>query len=266
MKKLGCCKTLFCTLYVAFFLSGCAIYEKPQAVTSKEQREITGKDGKIMVLIPAGEFTMGSPEGKGYYNEHPSHKVYLDAYYIDKYEVTVAQYRKFCEATGRSMPKMPRWGWIDNHPIVKVTWHDATAYAEYYGKRLPTEAEWEKACRSGSNTRYCYGDAESELGKYAWYGEKGTTSSVGQKEPNAWGLYDMHGNVWEWCADRHETDYYKDSPYKNPQGPSSGRERVLRGGGWGNMPGSCRSASRNGVYSTTRGNRIGFRCAASATQ
>jgi len=232
------------------------------------QKEITGKDGAVMVLIPAGEFMMGSPWREGDADEKLQHKVYLDAYYIDKCEVTVGQYRKYCEATGRSMPKAPVWGWIDSHPMVNVCWEDASAYARYYGKRLPTEAEWEKACRAGSETRYCYGDDESRLGQYAWYTSNSGngTHPIGEKKPNAWGLYDMHGNVWEWCSDWYEGDYYSNSPIRNPLGPNTGSYRVLRGGSWFITPVSCRSAGRDWYGPTVRIGDGGFRCAASAAQ
>ena len=240
-------------------------------VLNAEQKEIIGKDGASMILIPEGEFLMGSPQEEGFASEHPQHKVFLNAYYIDKYEVTVAQYKKFCEATGRSMPKStPPWGWNDTHPIVYVTWYDATAYATHYGKRLPTEAEWEKAARAGSETRYCFGDVEADLKNYAWYGDyrQGSTHPVGTKKPNAFGLYDTAGNVWEWCNDWADKNYYKNSPKDNPQGPTSGTGRMLRGGSWPGKSDFCRSAYRGGDVGTPPGPDscsafFGFRCASS---
>jgi formylglycine-generating enzyme len=231
--------------------------------------EIIGKDGAPMMLVPSGEFVMGSPKGEGSDDEHPQHKVYLDAYHIDKYPVTVKQYKRYCDETGKDMPYEPDWGWKDEHPIVNVTWEEAVEYAEYYGKRLPTEAEWEKACRAGSETEYCFGDNEEGLGAYGWFeGNAGKrTHPVGQKKPNAWGIYDMHGNVWEWCSDWYGKDYYKSSPGENPQGPVSGEYRVLRGGGWIAAPNPCRSANRGwDVPALWVINLIGFRCVASAAQ
>jgi len=230
---------------------------------------ITGKDGAEMVLIPAGEFIMGSDTGGS--DEKPVHKVYLDAYYIDKYEVTFEQYDKFCEATGRRKPRDSGWG-RGNRPVINVSWNDAVAYAEYYGKRLPTEAEWEKACRAGSNTKYCFGDAELELSDYAWYDKNSgnKTHPVGEKKPNAWGIYDMHGNVWEWCSDWYDDKYYsvvaEQSSAKNPKGPNSGSYRVLRGGSWDYFAVGCRSAFRGWDSPTVRYPIIGFRCALSGAQ
>ena len=232
-------------------------------VLNAEQKEVTGKDG-AMVSVPAGEFLMGSPSGEVNLRwENPQHKVFLDTYYIDKYEVTVAQYRKFCQETGKSMPPAPPWGWQDNHPIANVTWYDAAAYAKYYDKRLPTEAEWEKACRADSNTKYCSVDAGTNLGDYAWYSANSTkqTHPVGTKKPNALGIYDMHGTVWEWCSDWYNENYYKNSPATNPKGPSSGPGRVLRGGGWYSSAGYCRSAFRNWDPPSFRRVNYGFRCA-----
>ena len=218
----------------------------------------------VMVLIPAGEFLMGSPPGGGSSDEHPQHRVYLDAYYIDKYPVTVAQYRKFCEATGREMPSNPEaytlgWGWQDNNPIINVSWEDANAYARYYGNRLPTEAEWEKACRAGSTTKYCFGDDEMALPDYAWYAKNSNRQPhpVGTKKPNAFGIYDMHGNVWEWCADWYDQNYYANSPTNNPKGPVSGQYRVLRGCSFDFA--ECRSANRVKNHPTFSYAYTGFR-------
>lgn len=229
------------------------------------QKEITSRDNSQMVLIPAGAFLIGSPQGEGYDAEHPQHKVILDAYYIDKYEVTVAQYRKFCEATGRSMPPVPYWGWQDNHSIVNVSWADAVVYVNYYGKRLPTEAEWEKAVRAGSTTKYCFGDAEMDLPAYAWYNDNSSDHPhpIGTKKPNVFGLYDMYGNAWEWCSDWYDVNYYASSLTNNPKGPARGQDRVLRGGGWGSTDVSCRSAGRFGCHPTVVGAALGFRCASS---
>jgi formylglycine-generating enzyme len=216
-----------------------------------------------MVLIPAGDFLMGSPEGEGEADEHPQRKVYLHPYYIDKYLVTVAQYRKFCEATGKKMPEAPKWGWQDDHPIVYVTWGDAVAYAQHYGKRLPTEAEWEKACRAGTTTKYFFGNNVLELGDYAWYFANSSrqTHPVGTKKPNGFGLYDMYGNAWEWCSDWYDPEYYKSNPTNDLKAPASGKYRVLRGGGWGYTFDLCRSAYRVGALPEYGYVIAGFRCA-----
>jgi formylglycine-generating enzyme required for sulfatase activity len=127
--------------------------------------------------------------------------------------------------------------------------------------RLPTEAQWEYACRAGSTTRYCFGDDDSELGEYAWYAANSgnTTHPVGEKKPNAWGLYDMHGNVWEWCQDWYDSGYYAKSPTDDPTGAATGSDRVYRGGSWGNPAGLCRSADRLGSGPGGRGSFLGFR-------
>lgn len=160
------------------------------------------------------------------------------------------------------MPSVPSWGWQDNHPIVKVSWNDAAAYANHYGKRLPTEAEWEKACRAGSTTKYCFGNNEKNLGDYAWYfvNSNKQIHPVGTKKPNVFGIYDMHGTVWEWCSDWYNEDYYKNSPADNPKGPASGPGRVLRGGGWYSSVGYCRSAFRNWDPPSFECVNYGFRC------
>ena len=253
---------VFSTLLVCFLLV-------VQPLKSAElPKEIIGKDGVKMVLIPAGEFLMGSPEGEGRPQEHPRHKIYLDAYYIDKCEITVAQYKKFCEMTGRRMPILPSWS-KENHPIIKVDWTDAVAYARYFNERLPTEAEWEKACCADSATNYSFGDSKTKLGEYAWYHDNSAhkTHPVGSKKPNAFGVYDMHGSVFEWCSDwfnipdiDNATTYYSRSPFRNPQGPSSGQYRVKRGGSWYSGSDSCRCASRSYSDPSYGFSDYGFRC------
>jgi len=227
----------------------------------------TGKDGAEMVLIPAGEFQMGSNDGSS--DEKPAHTVYLDDFYMDKYEVTNALYKKFMDATGHKAP----FYWNDgeynalNQPVVGVSWNDAKAYAEWAEKRLPTEAEWEKAARGGLvGKKYPWGDSLTHDdanyygtgGKDKWDG----TSPVGSFAPNGYGLYDMAGNVWEWCADWYDKDYYSDSPSRNPTGPGTGTRRVLRGGSsnYFNIN-YLRAANRNGYDPTSMFTIVGFRCA-----
>ncbi|MEP7342803.1 MAG: SUMF1/EgtB/PvdO family nonheme iron enzyme [Acidobacteriota bacterium] len=187
-----------------------------------------------MIAIRGGEFQMGSNERD---NEKPIHRVTLSPFHIGKYQVTQAQWQTV-------MDENPSRFKGDKLPVENVPWDDAVKFCEKLSKqtgrnyRLPTEAEWEYACRAGSTTKYCFGDDDALLKDYAWYkvnsGNK--THPVGEKKPNDWGLHDMHGNVWEWCQDWYDKNYYKQSPEKDPQGPASGDYRVLRGGSWyGNL-------------------------------
>jgi len=231
---------------------------------------IMGQDGAPMALIPAGEFHMGDPFNEGGANERPRHTVYLDAFYIDIYEVTNAQYQKFMDAVGYAGP-----GYWNNssynapdQPVVGVSWHDAVAYAEWAGKVLPTEAQWEKAARGGLvGKRYPWGDEAPDAdGVYrASYGNSTAdgyryAAPVGSFASNGYGLYDMAGNVWEWCADWYDGGYYADSPNDNPLGPSSGTARVLRGGSWYSNPYYLRVAHRALGPPTSTLNHVGFRC------
>lgn len=249
-----------------------------------ERAEITGKDGARMVLIPSGDFEMGSSDINSDVREKPLHTVYVDVFYMDKYAVTNAQYRKFVEATDYKQPKGysigTRGEWLefrpwlsdrfnrDNHPVVCVNWEDANAYAKWASKRLPTEAEWEKAARGGLlGKKYPWGD-KLRHDNANYFGVEGNdvwdfgTAPVGSFAPNSYGLHDMAGNIWEWCADWYDKDYYKSSPRQNPTGPVSGTYRVLRGGTWGQGPDlqrvAHRGALRQGIPESSF--QIGFRC------
>ncbi|MEA3278939.1 MAG: formylglycine-generating enzyme family protein [Pseudomonadota bacterium] len=236
-------------------------------------------EGPDMVWLPAGTFQMGDELGRD--NEKPAHQVRLDTFSVGQYPVTFEEYDRFCAATDREPPKDYGWG-RGRRPSVGVSWEDAQAYCEWLSEqtgasyRLLTEAQWEYACRAGSSTRYCFDDDEEALGEYAWYGEdwqKGSTHPVGEKRPNAWQLYDMHGNVWEWVSDWYATDSYEQltattrlvasgdeqRASENPTGPESGSGRVVRGGSWGDGAGSCRSAYRDGSDPGDRGDNLGFR-------
>lgn len=198
------------------------------------------KDSTMMILIPAGEFAMGSNE---YDDTKPIHTVYLDTFYIDKYEITVGQYRKFAQATGRNMPDQPGWNEGDNNPVVNSTWYDASAYALWAAKRLPTEAEWEKAARGSDERNYPWGNtwdaSKCNNGQNKIINPYGgakcaKTTPVGRfpQDVSPYGVMDMAGNVSEWCSDWYAPYYYKKSPARNPTGPSSGSYRVVRGGNW----------------------------------
>jgi iron(II)-dependent oxidoreductase len=221
-----------------------------------------------MVRVPSGEFVMGD-ESEGDHN--PPHKVNVKTFYLDKYEVTNAQYFAFCKATERKLPEY--WGsqtyrcgseWPD-HPVVGVSWRDANAYAEWIGKRLPTEAEWEYAARGGlAEKNYPHGDdIDSTTVNYANAGTGGTMP-IGSYPPNGFGLHDMSGNVVEWVADRYAANYYEKSPDENPAGPEAGKFRVIRGGGWHTGPFCSRVYFRNALPANWLDINVGFRCARDA--
>jgi len=206
-----------------------------------------------MVFVPGGTFQMGSYSGDD--DEKPVHTITVSSFYMDKTEVTQAEYRKV-------MGKNPSsFSGCDDCPVETVSWHDANEYARKVGKRLPTEAEWEYAARGGNKSKgYTY-SGSNDLNAAGWYDNNSgsKTHPVAQKQPNELGLYDMSGNVWEWCSDWYSDSYYHSSPKNDPQGPNSGSSRVLRGGSWSSFDGSCRVANRNGLNPDYGGNDIGFR-------
>lgn len=215
-----------------------------------------------LVLIPAGSFMMGSPFGESGRDddEGPQHRVTISRpFYMGVYEVTQAQYQAVTGGNPSSFSGR-------NNPVETVSWNDATNFCKALSRktgktfRLPTEAEWEYACRAGTSTRFCFGDSDSDLGRYAWYGSNSGSKAhpVGQKKANAFGLYDMHGNVWEWCSDWY-ADSYANAKTDDPQGPASGTARVMRGGPWYTVPQRCRSATRSRVAPDYRFFSFGFR-------
>jgi len=227
-------------------------------------------DGAVMIYVQKGEFLMGSDKSKDSMasdNELPQRKVYLDGYWIYKHEVTVAQYRKFCNETGRQMPSAPSWGW-DNHPIVNVTWNDAVAYCNWAGVQLPTEAQWEKAARGTDGRIWPWGNQwdASKCNSYNNTGPTKQATPVGNypQDASPYGVMDMAGNVCEWCADWYDKNYYASASNRNPQGPSSGTYRVLRGGSYGNnvVP-RVRAAYRYRLGPDYSSFNWGFRCASS---
>jgi len=232
------------------------------------------KDGMKMLYIPAGEFQMGSKDGES--DEQPIHSVYLDAYWIDETEVTKAMYTKCVAISVCSTPYDSDFGdsSYSNHPVKFVSWFDAETYCEWAGARLPSEAEWEKAARGDlESKKYPWGDKSPSCQAGAKNGAQYTscnnytinqTVSVGSFSPNSFGIYDMAGNVWEWVADWHDSEYYANSPSNNPSGPSSGELRVLRGGSWGGGEFYLRSAYRFRYDPAKSYAGIGFRCLHSA--
>jgi formylglycine-generating enzyme required for sulfatase activity len=241
-------------------------------------KKIVVKDLAPMMLVPAGEFTMGSNEGND--DEKPVHRINLDAYYIDKHEVTVGQYGEFLEANSFDPP--PSWTTMaqpphENRPVVNVDWKDANTYCKWAGKRLPTEAEWEKAARGTDQRIYPWGNdppnpQRANYGKTTWNNHAALVP-VGQLQDgkSPYGIDGLAGNVWEWVSDWYDPDYYATSPSRNPAGPETGKYKVVRGGSWDLAPENLRSARRDfNISSTTdydspayRNFNSGFRCAKS---
>jgi len=246
----------------------------PTAAPAADASEITDATGVPMRLVPAGEFTMGSDS---YDDEKPVHQVYLDAFYMDVYEVTNAAY-KTCVDAGRCTPPHGTSSYtrssyygnsqFDNYPVINVDWNQANAYCEWRGAQLPTEAQWEKAARGTDGRIYPWGDtpptcslANFSAGKYCVGDTWKAGSSESGKSP--YGIYDLAGNVWEWVADWYDSSYYSISPSNNPQGPASGEYRAVRGGSWLNNGNNLRSADRNRNVPSDSNNYLGFRCALS---
>lgn len=283
-------KTLFAIIAVAICLSVAAV-SYGQALIYRQPAPTEN-----MVRIPAGEFRMGSNDKEASRDEAPVHTVYVDAFYIDKYEVTNAQYKKFVDAnpawrkdripaqyhaggylqdwTGNNYPRGK-----DNHPVVYVSWYAAMAYAKWAGNRLPTEAEWEKAARGGLvGKKYPWGNSTYFVEANYEGGLEGRgTTPVGDYSPNGYGLYDMAGNVEEWCLDAYEPNFYARSPHANPiAGGNSIKQlldnytgikanRVLRGGAWDDGARYVRVAKRRNQTPVTTYSEYGFRCAKSVT-
>ncbi len=239
-----------------------------------------------VAYVPGGEFVMGSDRGD--IDERPQRLVYLDAFEIDKYEVTNVQYQRFLMATGRHGPRRwearyehlllkasPDWDGATyppgegTYPAAGIRWEDAAAYCSWVGKRLPTEAEWEKAARGTDGRTYPWGEA--------WDPDRGNTGEAGRNYPqpvasypagaSPYGALDMAGNLWEWVSDLYDRQYYARAPGQNPAGPSSGTgERVLRGGAWDSSADQVRTSYRNATHFFGPNFRVGFRCARSASR
>jgi iron(II)-dependent oxidoreductase len=240
-----------------------------------------------MMRIPEGWFLMGSTkkvDRNAYPAEMPQRKVYLDAYEIDKFEVTTVQFLKFVLATNRD----PLIDWqydggnfqeeMANHPVMHVSWFDADAYCKWIGKRLPTEAEWEKAARGEDGRIYPWGNQPAGLSR-SNFGRTGLSGPVRDRPErlllyppiisvdkydngvSPYGVFQMSGNVSEWVADWYEPKYYATAPEKNPKGPETGTQRAFRGGGWIDSTPTVRAAQRNGTEPSTKMNWMGFRCA-----
>jgi formylglycine-generating enzyme required for sulfatase activity len=234
------------------------------SISNGNPKIIKNSIGMEFVLIPAGSFMMGADRNfeDAFEDELPQHKVVISrSFYIGEYEVTQAQWVAIMGNNPSKFKDRKR-------PVEQVAWDDVKEFIHILNKkektnayRLPTEAEWEYAARAGSDTTYCFGDDPDDLSQYAWINENSgkKTHPVAKLKKNAWGIYDMHGNVWEWCQDNYGDKYYSNSPLMDPKGPSKGSLRVGRGGSWSSDARHCRSAVR---YHDSQGDRdpdVGFR-------
>jgi formylglycine-generating enzyme required for sulfatase activity len=256
----------------------------PSSALSFTPVTITTKSGVEMALIPGGTFDMGSQHGRE--EERPTHKVTLDSFLMDRYEVKQSEFDKLGQ--NEAFPNPSHFKGPDL-PVEQVTWPQAARFCnarsrveglqpcynedtgecnfQADGYRLPTEAEWEYACRAGTDTDYSFGSEARKLGDFAWFTDNAAkkTHPCGQKKPNPWGLFDMHGNVAEWCQDVYDKGYYQVSPTQNPHGPADGKEYVLRGGSWKSEADALRSSYRLGDNpgfsdACLARDAIGFRC------
>jgi formylglycine-generating enzyme required for sulfatase activity len=283
---------LFCLLLIFVTQNGCTKKEPPSAgnettneISSESHQPeqgkvITNPIGMKLVHIPAGSFMMGSGDSAAqltkqygkltFAAEFPQHQVHISkGFWMGQTEVTQGQYKSVMNAQPWSRKRYVQES--ANNPAVYVSWDDAVEFcrklSQQEGKtyRLPPEAEWEYACRAGTTTRFSFGDSDSSLGDYAWFTgnayrvDQKYGHSVGQKNPNPWGLYDIHGNVWEWCSDYYDREYYSNSPSVDPNGPSSGGFRCLRGGSWGLTEDGLRCSYRNFSHPGVRTVSVGFR-------
>ena len=276
-------------LWLGLVLLG-ACGQAPAAVPSSDSDTTRTRavDGAAMVYVPVGEFLMGSTDAdaKAGDDEKPQHRVYLDALWIDRTEVTNAQYVGFLNALGehasacggqdcaetqvedkyshivRRNGRYEVEPGFEEHPVTQVSWYGAVAYCGWAGARLPTEAEWEKAARGVDGYLYPWGNKAADCRK-AQYGDcGGETVPAGSRPAGAspFGALDMAGNVWEWVSDWYDPEYYGSSPEQNPQGPAMGRYRVFRGGAWGYPPAFIRTGDRARNRPTYAGFGLGFRC------
>ncbi len=239
-------------------------------------------DSEEMVLIPAGPFIMGSRQSLVELNpvdllntdrhalgpEDPAHETILDDYYIDRFEVTNGDYMKFVEASGAAKPRThdnPDFN-DPRQPVAGVNWKEANAYCEWRGKRLPSEAEWEKAGRGKRPVKYPWGNEAPESSRLNYNEELNKTTPVGSYEAGKsdYGVHDLSGNVAEWTNDWHLPEYYLFSPKENPPGPEKGQYKVLRGGNWRNNADDVRLTYRNATIPSLRNLGVGFRCAKNA--
>jgi formylglycine-generating enzyme required for sulfatase activity len=226
-----------------------------------------------MVEVPEGLFAMGVDGIQALEDERPKHQIWLPAFLMDLHEVTTAQYAAFLAATNRAAPW--QWNAVDltqhrDRPVIGVDWSDADAYCRWKGKRLPTEAEWEKSARGTDGRLYPWGNrsphkdlANFALGARFSYSQVLMPVQSYEQGKSPYGLYQMAGNVWEWVQDWYNTNYYEVSPELNPQGPEQGQFKVLRGGSWSDLPKYLLAYGRFKLPPDTRNSYVGFRCAKS---
>jgi formylglycine-generating enzyme required for sulfatase activity len=251
-------RRLLAGVLTAAVLAGCG--QQTEESQPGGNQVVKTRCGMNMVSILGGQFTMGASEGP--IDVKPAHEVKVDGFLMDQCEITQENYEG---VTGKNPArrKSPK------NPVEQVTWTAAVKFCNARsmqegltpcyntntwecdfsgsGYRLPTEAEWEYACRAGTQSRFYFGEDANELRSFGWFegNSQAKPHPVGQRKPNAWGLYDMAGNVWEWCNDFYGSKYYRESPGDNPRGPKQGEKRVLRGGAWSSSAGSCTSWVRN---------------------
>ena len=273
--------------YVSFLAIGLIL----TVLAGCDQSSVSSVPPEDMVLIPAGEFVMGTNSEGANADQKPAHTAYLEAFYIDKHEVTNAQYEEFILANGykkRAFWTEEGWNFIQkfqfdadewhqietpvqygensvstepDHPVIGVSWHEANAYAAWAGKRLPTEAEWEKAARGTDGRIYPWGN-RMDFSKLSYFPHVIKLQAVGSFPEGAspYGVMDVAGGVWEWCADWYDDSYYSQNPRKNPTGPDKGEYRVLRGGGWDSIRLQLQTFYRYYDKANRRTYNIGFRC------
>ena len=253
---------LLAAAWLPVVLFGCSgrpgVRQEADVENTSEDDTLRPPSGGNLVVIPPGQFLMGDADGRA---DETAHEVQVSSFYMDRFPVTQEMFET---VTGSNPSKRQ----AKDHPVERTQWVDAVRFCNQCsqleglepcynletwecdftanGYRLPTEAEWEYACRAGSQTRYFFGDDQQELAKYAWCKphSRGRSHPVGEKRANPWGLFDMHGNVWQWCNDYYSETYFAESPSSDPRGPATGKQRVLRGGAWNANADKCRAASR----------------------
>ncbi len=257
------------------FLTGLVFATTPTVSDETKTYRPEGARGGVMVSVPEGEYYVGCNRRRDRHcdaDENPYHKVKLDAYYIDQYEVTIAQYRECVEEKVCRAPKEYSDFDADDQPAVGVSWNDATTYCEWAGKRLPTEAEWEQAARGPDGNVYPWGNyncgcecaVQEERQLYGCGKDSTLPVGTAKKGQSPYGTYDQAGNVWEWVYDWYDPKYFANSETENPKGPETGEKKVRKGGGFANVKNYLRTSDRSPAPPEMLSNSTGFRCAKTA--